>query len=67
MANNRQMIRDHNQVISGRHNHTNKIESWPNKIQAFSTNVPDLGNKPGVLLSCSCGSATWLGVDRLNV
>ncbi len=62
MANNRTILKDQNQSIRSRHNHTNRLESWPSgPIQAYSSHVPALGGQEGILIVCDCGKEAWLG------
>lgn len=64
MVDKRTILKDHNQNIRNRHNHTNKLSSWAGlPIQAFSSHVPVLGNQMGVLVICDCGKEAWLGLS----
>ncbi len=54
-------LKDHNQVLSKKHRHTNNLDTWTDaRIEAYSSQVPDLGWKEGVWVKCSCGSEAWL-------
>ncbi len=64
MASNQVILKDLNQTIRNRHNHTNRLESWKGlPYQAFSSHVPVLGNQMGVLVVCDCGKEAWVGLN----
>lgn len=57
-------LRDHNQVIRNKHNHTSNPKTWEGtRIQSYSSHVPTLGNQPGIYVKCECGEEAWLGLS----